>query len=76
MSEPLPSSGETIYTPLTLENWATHYGVETKELTIAMRRATAEIFAADKEIARNEGDPDLVKRRKRELTDLHRGAPE
>lgn len=68
-----PKIPEISYIPLTLSGWATHYGVGTKELTLAMRIATKEIFESDKELTRNADDADFIRRRKRELTELHRG---
>ncbi len=38
-----------------------------------MRIATKEIFDGDKDLTRNADDADFIRRRKRELTELHRG---
>lgn len=71
-----PKIPEISYKPLTLSEWATHYGVGTRELTLAMRIATKEIFESDKELTRNADDDDFIRRRKKALTELHRGRAE
>lgn len=63
---------EIVYAPLTLEGWATHYGVGTKELAWAMRAAMTRIFGEDKEIMRNEGNPSAIREVKAGLKRLHR----
>jgi hypothetical protein len=67
---------EIEHKPLTIDAWAEHFGTDAKSLTVAMRKVTNAIFDGDDELSRNEDSIALTRKRKKELTELHRKSVE